>query len=130
MALFQAIAREISSMQDVTQLADVLLDSIEPNGGKAWVDSKTADGAVANPQNLARAVLEHWCKYSQGKPFGQRLYEVLLRIVPRVAEHFEEQLSEEGSAVQCEECRETEFRAATEGRNIVPQAECMTLMQM
>ena len=81
-------------MRDVEDLADALLEGIEPGGGRAWVKSKTVEGGVPNPQELARSVVAHWCKKTKVEPYGGRLYDKLHNILPRVAEHFERELTD------------------------------------
>ena len=40
----------------MVHLADALLADIEPAGGRAWVESKAADGGALNPQERAHDV--------------------------------------------------------------------------
>ena len=92
MMLFKDISRRIPTINDVYNLADSLLQDIEPIGGKAWVDAKKAPGGVLDLQLTAREVLDHWCSHLKITPYGGRLYDVLHSIVPRAAEHFQTDL--------------------------------------
>ena len=96
--LFRDISHSISTMKDVYDLADTLLEDIEPIGGKAWVNKTKDNGGVLDPQLRARDVLEHWCRYSRKTPYGRNLYDALVSIVPRVAEDFQIDLLSEDLA--------------------------------
>ena len=44
------VAGRISNIEEVCNLADILLKGIHHSGGRAWVKAQAAHGGVLNPQ--------------------------------------------------------------------------------